>query len=244
VALPFLAPVPHTNAVDRRTLLLGSDTAQTREIERLLRSAGATVTRRRPDEAFTDLGDHHSTELVVIELESVERAALLAHLRDRFPAAPMLAVCTRELPATLLLDGLLEDFVRADALREELAIRWAMALRRHERATRGDEPGNELVLDAVRHAVSFAGRSVTLSRREFQLLECLLRASPRVVSRETLHEVVWADEYQRRGATRRTNVLEVYVSYLRRKLREIGCPQALKTVRRVGYALEQPPIEG
>lgn len=238
MALPFLAPVSHT--ADRHTLVLGSDGVQTREIERLLAAAGATVVRRRPDEAFTDLGDQDSTELLVIELESVERTALLAHLRDRFPTVPMLAVCTRELPPAHLLGGPLDDFVRAEALREELPVRWAMALRRRERTADGGALDDTFLLDAVRHAVSHAGRSVELSRREFQLMECLLRASPNPVARELLLEVVWADEQRAQGARRRSNVLEVYISYLRRKLRMIGCPKALKTVRRVGYAFERP----
>ena len=89
--------------------------------------------------------------------------------------------------------------------------------------------------DARRLQVSYAGRSVELSRTEGQLLETLLRAAGKVVRRDTLLAALWDD-----AEFVDDNTLTVNVNRLRRKLTDLGLEDAVRTVRGEGYRLEPP----
>ena len=80
-----------------------------------------------------------------------------------------------------------------------------------------------------------AGRPVELTRREFDLLETLARNAGVVVSRERLLELVWGYDF-----AVDTNVVDVFVSQLRRKLEAGGAPRMIRTVRGVGFQLAVP----
>jgi two-component system, OmpR family, response regulator len=100
------------------------------------------------------------------------------------------------------------------------------------------EPGplrvGDLVLDETRWTVHRAGTPVDLSPTEFRLLACLMRHQGSVVSRAELLRSVWG-----LGYTGQSQVLETYVSYLRRKLGRLG-PPLIHTCRGVGYVLRGP----
>ena len=89
----------------------------------------------------------------------------------------------------------------------------------------------DLVLDQSRWTVHRAGTLVDLSPTEFRLLACLLRHQGRVLSRAQLLELVWGHGY-----TGQSQVVETYVSYLRRKLDRLG-PPLIHTRRGAGYLL-------
>jgi len=94
----------------------------------------------------------------------------------------------------------------------------------------------DLVLDESRWTVHRAGTLVDLSPTEFRLLACLLRHQGSVLSRAQLLEHVWG-----RGYTGQSQVVETYVSYLRRKLHRLG-PALIHTRRGAGYLLCAPEI--
>jgi len=92
----------------------------------------------------------------------------------------------------------------------------------------------DLVLDESRWTVHRAGTLVDLSPTEFRLLACLLRHQGSVLSRAELLEHVWGHGY-----TGQSQVVETYVSYLRRKLHRLG-PSLIHTRRGAGYLLSAP----
>ena len=94
----------------------------------------------------------------------------------------------------------------------------------------------DLSVDPERRQVRRGQRSVALTAREYQLLLLLLRHRGNVVSRELILQEIWAD--QPRDAS---NVIEVYVRYLRRKLEEGGERRLIHTVRGLGYSLAETP---
>jgi two-component system OmpR family response regulator len=94
----------------------------------------------------------------------------------------------------------------------------------------------DLVLDESRWTVHRAGTLVDLSPTEFRLLACLLRDQGSVLTRAELLERVWG-----RGYTGQPQVVETYVSYLRRKLHRLG-PPLIHTRRGVGYMLCGPGL--
>jgi two-component system OmpR family response regulator len=94
----------------------------------------------------------------------------------------------------------------------------------------------DLVVDPATHEVARAGVAVELTAREFAVLEFLARHAGQAVTRATLLDHVWDENFE--GST---NIVDVYVGYLRRKL-ELPFDRALiRTIRGVGYALEVEP---
>lgn len=92
----------------------------------------------------------------------------------------------------------------------------------------------DLEVNPLNRSVKRAGVAVPLTTREFQLLLLLLRLSPKVVSREVMLREIWPEE---RSAS--SNVIEVYIRYLRRKLETDGQSRLVHTVRGLGYALRE-----
>jgi two-component system OmpR family response regulator len=96
----------------------------------------------------------------------------------------------------------------------------------------------DLVLDESRWTVHRAGTPVDLSPTEFRLLACLLRHRGSVLTRTQLLQQVWG-----LGYTGQPQVVETYVSYLRRKLDRLG-PPLIDTRRGVGYMVHDPEAQG
>jgi two-component system OmpR family response regulator len=93
----------------------------------------------------------------------------------------------------------------------------------------------DLVLDTGQHAVKRAEQSITLRRKEFLLLECLMRRAGSVVSRATLGEYAWPN-----GETPWANTIDVHIKYLRDKVDRPFDGQLIQTVHGVGYKIETP----
>jgi DNA-binding response OmpR family regulator len=89
-----------------------------------------------------------------------------------------------------------------------------------------------VVLDPGARRVTVGDRPVDLTAKEFDLLECLMRHSGRVLTRSELKELVWDFSFDAR-----TKVVDLYVHYLRRKLEQAGAPDLIETVRGVGYVV-------
>ena len=104
------------------------------------------------------------------------------------------------------------------------------------------EPGNpdsryqlaDLVLDTATHEVTRAGRQIRLSAKEYAMLEYLLRNKGLVLSREKIENAVWGYDYE--GGT---NVVDVYIRYLRQKIDDGAPVRLIHTVRGSGYVLKE-----
>ena len=86
----------------------------------------------------------------------------------------------------------------------------------------------------VTHDARRAGEKIELTRREFALLEFLINASPKPVSKTAIVEHVWDQHFDSE-----TNVVNVYIKMLRRKIDKEGLPPLIHTVRGVGFALRE-----
>ncbi len=133
-----------------------------------------------------------------------------------------------------------DDFWLTDRPPSDLLARLRLHLRLAERSQPGEDLElrlADLVLDPSRRLVRRAGRDLPLTEREYQLLSLLLRHRGEVVSRERILASVWEEGG---GAS---NVIEVYVRYLRQKLERHGGRRLLHTVRGQGYCLAErwPP---
>jgi DNA-binding response OmpR family regulator len=94
---------------------------------------------------------------------------------------------------------------------------------------------DDLVLDPLTRRVTRANRPIQLTSKEFALLECFMRHPDQVLSRTILAEKVWDETFDAF-----TNVIDVYINYLRNKIDRGFSPKLIHTVRGTGYVLRRP----
>jgi len=130
------------------------------------------------------------------------------------------------------LDAGADDYLPKPFAFSELLARLRALSRRSPDIASEQLVAGRIELDPVRHEVRVDGRSELLSAREYALLGYLIRHNGQVVTRQQILDSVWGaepDVY--------SNVVDLYVHYLRRKLEGLGERSALQTVRGIGYAL-------
>jgi two-component system copper resistance phosphate regulon response regulator CusR len=132
------------------------------------------------------------------------------------------------------LDAGADDYLAKPFSMVELLARLRALLRRQRPELSDRLRVADLELDLIARTATRAGQTVALTNREFALLELLMSSSPRPVSRTAIIEHVW-DQHFDSG----TNVINVYVNYLRAKIDLPGCAPLIHTVRGVGFALKE-----
>jgi two-component system response regulator PrrA len=125
-----------------------------------------------------------------------------------------------------------DDYVVKPFSIAELAARLHAMIRLHERSNDAPVTVGELVIEPSRRTAARGARALDLTGREFDLLTVLARHPGQVLSRTQLLEQVWGYTWDVD-----TNVVDVFVGYLRRKLESAGDPRMLHTVRGIGYTL-------
>jgi DNA-binding response OmpR family regulator len=125
-----------------------------------------------------------------------------------------------------------DDYLVKPFALQELLLRLQALLRRRPAAAVDTVCAGDLVLDPAAREVHRAGLPVHLTRREFELLEVLARNAGVVLTRDQLLDRVWGYDFEVR-----TDAVDTFVSYLRRKLEAGGRPRLIHTVRGVGFVL-------
>ena len=191
-------------------------------------------------QAETDRPDLIVLDVVLPDLDGFE---VCRRLRSGGNEVPVIFLTARDTSSDtvtgLALGG--DDYVTKPFSVESLVARVRAVLRRASRATGGEDAPDtqklraaDLELDESRWTVHRAGCPVELSPTEFRLLAYLMRHEGRVLTREQLLENVWGWDY-----AGQSQIVETYVSYLRRKLDPLG-PPIIHTQRGVGYSLRLP----
>lgn len=185
-------------------------------------------------------------DLIVLDLMlpgEVDGIEVCRRIREAGDEVPILMLTARDEVADRVegLDAGADDYLVKPFAFEELMARLRALLRRKEAVREARESDldevysySDLKLDTTTRFAYRGDRQIELTAREFDLLLLFLRHPQQVMTRELIMERIWGDDFPGES-----NVLEVTISNLRRRLEAEGEPRLLQTVRGVGYALRQ-----
>lgn len=181
---------------------------------------------------------NHAFDLIVLDrmLPGRDGLEVLAAIRRSKPALPVIMLTARTEVGDRVegLDHGATDYVTKPFSFEELAARVRAHLRQADSEAATTLEAGDIRLDLVARRAERDGLSVDLPKREAELLAYLMRHAGRVCTHEEILAAVW--EYDHDPGT---NIVQVYIGYLRRKLSRPGSPAPIETVRSVGYKLSE-----
>ncbi len=181
-----------------------------------------------------------SYDLAILDIMMPKKdgLTLVRELRAKGNPLPVLLLTARDAVSDRVagLDAGADDYLVKPFSFDELLARIRVLLRRNT-PHKGDQLSiGDLTMELSTHKVTRAGQPIELSSREFAMLEYLLRHQEQVVSREQIGNHVW--DYSFEGGS---NIVDVYIRYLRRKIDEPFEKKLLHTVRGAGYQLKEEP---
>jgi len=244
-AMTDLLPPTNGRTPEARLLVVDDEPNIVELLSTSLRFAGFEVATAMTGDDAVRAVERHRPDLVLLDvmLPDVDGFVVLRRLRDRQDHLPVLFLTARDANddkvTGLTLGG--DDYVTKPFSLEEVVARIRAVLRR----THGGEDDRslrlavaDLELDEESHEVRRGGLDVPLSPTEFNLLRYLMVNAGRVLSKAQILDHVWSYDFDGDA-----NIVESYISYLRRKL-DVGREPLIHTVRGVGYVLRPPRDRG
>ncbi|HSR09826.1 MAG TPA: response regulator transcription factor [Thermodesulfobacteriota bacterium] len=201
-----------------------------------LQEEGYAVDVASDGEAGVAMAENGVYDLVILDIGLPKKDGLqvLRDLRNRKIASPVLLLTVRATieDKVLGLDSGADDYLAKPFAFEELLAR-VRALLRRRAETSPLLRVEDLTLDPARRTVSRGGQKIELTAKEFALLEYLMRNAGRVLTRTMIIEHVWDYDFDTG-----TNLVDVYVNYLRRKIDSGRGRKLIHTVRGAGYVMK------
>ncbi len=218
------------------TVLIVDDDHSIRDsLDRALRLEGFEVIAVATGEDALDVVEQEAPQVVVLDigLPGIDGVEVLSRLRAGGNDVPVCVLSARDEVGdrVLGLEAGADDYLVKPFALVELSARLNALLRRRPDGEPLVHVVQDLRIDVARRRVTRDGVEIALTRREFHLLEVLARNQGIVMSRERLLELVWGYDFEVN-----TNVVDVFVGYLRRKLEANG-DRLIHTVRGVGFVL-------
>jgi heavy metal response regulator len=183
---------------------------------------------------YMALDNVHDLIILDIQLPKMDGLQVLQEIRKQKVKTPVLLLTVRATieDKVLGLDSGADDYLTKPFAFQELVARLRALLRRRTEAEPTVLKVADLVLDPARRTVLRGEEKIDLSPREFSLLDYFMRNPGRVLTRTMITEHVWDYDFDTD-----TNVIDVYVNYLRKKIDSNRDPGLIQTVRGVGYVL-------
>lgn len=221
-----------------RILVVEDDVPLARLLSSWLKTEDFEVDLAHDGEEAAGLLASHPYSLVLLDLNlpKIDGLTLLSRMHAEQPAMAVLVLTGRNRPEDTVLalnQGADDCLIKPFSLLELIARIRALLRRRISGPIQiVPAPRQGLLLNREEYRVERDGRTIDLTRREFALLAFLMEQSPHPVSRATLMEQVWRVPFDPS-----TNIVDVYMKYLRDKIDCGDAPKLIRTVRGVGYAL-------
>lgn len=219
-----------------RILLAEDERDLNRIITQKLTADGYSVDSCVDGREAIDILSYTDYDAVILDIlmPKADGFAVLKSIRDVGKATPVLFLTARDAVEDRVrgLDSGANDYLVKPFSFEELSARLRALTRTSYGKSARTLAVSDLVLDSAAHAVARGGREITLSAKEFQLLEYLMYNEGIVLSREQIENHIWNFDYE--GGT---NVVDVYISYLRKKIDGGQKERLIHTVRGKGYVL-------
>ncbi len=221
-----------------RVLVVDDEPVLAELVSMALRYEGWDITTAGDGATAIALARENVPDVVVLDVMLPDMSGLevLARLREQIPGLPLLLLTAKDSVedriAGLTAGG--DDYVTKPFSLEEVVLRLRALLRRTGVTATGAAKivVGDLVLDEDSHEVTRGGDPITLTATEFELLRFMMRNSKRVLSKAQILDRVWSYDF---GG--RSNIVELYVSYLRKKI-DSGRPPMIHTLRGAGYVLK------
>ena len=220
-----------------RTVLLIDDDPDVRAaVERVLATAGYTVQTASDGQNGLRLAFAWRPELVLVDVGLPDRDgfSVTRELREKGFRSPILMLTARGTVSDKVsgLEAGADDYLPKPFDLSELTARVKALLRRASIAADHTLRAGDVMIDPLTRRVERGGRSIDLTQKEYALLEFLMRNAGQPVSRAIIAERVWKHD-----ANPSTNVVDVYINYLRKKLGDDKSRPLIRTVRGVGYMI-------
>lgn len=176
----------------------------------------------------------YDVAILDIMMPKADGYQVLKYIREHKENLPVLFLTTKDSIEDRVrgLDLGANDYLVKPFAFEELAARIRAITRTTSHTGANVLKVGDLELDILSRIVKRAGKEITLSTKEFDLLEYMMRNSGIILSREKIENHIWNYDYD--GGT---NVIDVYISYLRKKIDESHTDKLIHTVRGIGYVL-------
>lgn len=225
-------------------LVVEDDEGLARFIELELQHEGYIVTRTDNGRDALEIATNREFALILLDimLPKLNGLEVLRRLQQTNPT-PVILLTARDavMDKVAGLDAGAVDYITKPFAIEELLARIRVALKIRNKVAvenvdlnqEGVLNWNDLVLSSKKHQVTYAGEEITLTNREFMMLQTLLENKDIVLSRDTLLERVCGFNY-----VGETNVVDVYIRHLRSKIDEVYGVHIIETVRGVGYVIK------
>lgn len=221
-----------------RILLVEDEGAIADFVRRGLEAEGYSVSVAADGDSGASLAVTGDFDLLILDLMLPGRTGIeiLREFRQTDSTTPVILLTARtEVEDRVAgLDAGANDYVPKPFAFDELAARVRAHLRRPDQPEGSKITWGSVEIDLLKRTVSRSGETVNLSAREFDLLAYLARHGGQVLSREQLLSAVWGYDYDPG-----TNVVGVYIGYLRKKLAIEGEADPIETLRSVGYRLKE-----
>lgn len=221
-----------------RILIVEDETKVASFIKRGLEEEHYAVDVAEDGKEAVELVDTYDYDLAILDimLPELDGLSVLSHIRSVGKTTPVILLTAKDMVEDKVkgLDMGADDYLTKPFAFEELLARIRVLLRRGKPEESLKLSIADLVLDPVTHKVTRDDKKISLTAKEYSLLEYLLRNQGRVLTRTMISEHVWDIKHDTF-----TNVIDVYVNYLRNKIDKGYSKKLLHTIRGVGYKLEE-----
>ena len=225
--------------MNERVLIIEDDEAITKIIRRTLTYEGYQVDTAADGEAGLELARNYHPDLIILDWMLPGMDGLEVCNRVRASENMPILMLTAKDTLQDRIDGLdtgADDYMVKPFELDELLARIRALLRRTTQERSSTLTFDNLVMETSARKVYRGDKEIALTAKEYDLLELFLRSQRQVLTREVIFDRVWGYDF---GGE--SNVLDVYIRYLRQKLEADGQSRILHTVRGVGYVLRENP---